>query len=81
MFRDSGFAWPWGFRQHRLKRIGRFSSALLLKFVNPIRYILNHIARRFTRSFGWGSAGRRLPIALLFFDNLDCFLFAHRMIP
>ena len=62
------------FRQHQLDGIGRFETALLLQFIDPIGDGLNHIARGL-RGCVWLRRGLLLAHPLVLLDDFDGFLF------
>ena len=71
--RGLDFAWTRILWQERFNRLSSFSPALLLNFVHPIGDSLNHFARglrlcvALTHRF-------LVPLALVLFNDFDCFL-------
>src|SRR6266511_5884440 len=64
------------FRQHQFNGLGGFYAALLLQFINPIGYGLNHFARSLCSSVSLRSR-LLLTRALILLDNFYNFLFLH----
>jgi hypothetical protein len=69
-----GFAGARVFRQHQFEGVGGFDAALLLHFINPIGYGLNHFARSLR---GRVSLRRWLLLthSLVLLDDFYSFLF------
>src|SRR6185312_15334095 len=68
------------FRQQHLQRLSRFRTFVLLQFVNPIGYGLNHFACGLARACCFWSLSR-LTIALTLLDDFDSLLPWHDCYP